>query len=60
VPELRAVPDQYVREPWTMPDDVQRDCGCVIGEHYPAPVVDHLLAREEALARYRVGGSQSE
>ena len=25
VPELRPVPDDYLREPWTMPDDVQRD-----------------------------------
>ena len=54
VPELAPVPEKYMREPWRMPDEVQRDCGCVIGEHYPAPIVDHKLAREEALARYRV------
>jgi deoxyribodipyrimidine photo-lyase len=59
VPELRAVPDEYIREPWTMPEDVQREYSCVIGEHYPAPIVDHRLAREEALARYRVGGSEA-
>jgi deoxyribodipyrimidine photo-lyase len=54
VPELAAVPDRYMREPWTMPDDVQREAGCVIGEDYPAPIVDHRRAREEALERYRV------
>ena len=54
VPELRGVPDRFMREPWTMPEDVQRDCGCVIGDDYPKPIVDHKLAREEALARYRV------
>ncbi len=53
VPELRTVPDRYVREPWTMPDQVQQGSGCRIGVDYPAPIVDHLLAREEALARYR-------
>jgi deoxyribodipyrimidine photo-lyase len=37
-----------------MPEDVHRDAGCVIGEDYPAPIVDHGRAREEALARYRV------
>ncbi|HET6831323.1 MAG TPA: deoxyribodipyrimidine photo-lyase [Solirubrobacterales bacterium] len=58
VPELRTVPDAYVHEPWTMPADVQRKSGCVIGEHYPVPVVDHRDAREEALARYRVGRSE--
>jgi deoxyribodipyrimidine photo-lyase len=37
-----------------MPDELQRECGCVIGEDYPDPIVDHRAAREEALARYRV------
>jgi deoxyribodipyrimidine photo-lyase len=53
VPELRAVPDRYLREPWTMPLALQRDIGCVIGSDYPAPIVDHAQARREALTRYR-------
>ena len=35
VPELRAVPDQYMREPWTMPEEIQREAGCVIGDGLP-------------------------
>ena len=54
VPELRTVPDRYLREPWTMPNEAQRECGCVIGEDYPEPIVDHRQARAEALERYRV------
>jgi len=54
VPELAAVPDEYVREPWTMPDEVQQRVGCVIGRDYPAPIVDHAAARREALERYRL------
>ena len=54
VPELAAVPDEYPPEPWTMPPVVQREAGCVIGEHYLGPIVDHAEARQEALARYRV------
>jgi deoxyribodipyrimidine photo-lyase len=54
VPELERVPDRYLREPWTMPEEVQEEAGCVIGEDYPEPIVDHPRAREEALARYRV------
>jgi deoxyribodipyrimidine photo-lyase len=53
VPELRDVPDEYLREPWTMPLEVQNSCGCVIGEDYPEPIVDHREARGEAFARYR-------
>jgi deoxyribodipyrimidine photo-lyase len=52
VPELRDVPDRYVREPWTMPEDVQRAADCRIGTDYPGPIVDHALARRAALERY--------
>ena len=54
VPELCPVPDEYLREPWTMPEEVQRACGCAIGEDYPEPIVDHLEARREAFERYGV------
>jgi deoxyribodipyrimidine photo-lyase len=54
VPELRDVPDEYLREPWTMPTEVQEHSGCRIGRDYPEPIVDHAEARREALDRYRV------
>jgi deoxyribodipyrimidine photo-lyase len=54
VPELAGVPDEYLREPWTMPAEVQRAAGCEIGSDYPRPIVDHAQARREALERYRV------
>ena len=54
VPELERVPDEYLQAPHTMPEELQRQLGCVIGVDYPAPVVDHREAREEAFARYRV------
>jgi deoxyribodipyrimidine photo-lyase len=54
VVELRDVPDKWLAEPWTMPAEVQRECGCVIGEDYPEPIVDHPEARRAALERYRV------
>jgi deoxyribodipyrimidine photo-lyase len=52
VPELREVPDAWLAEPWTMPEDVQRASGCVIGVDYPEPIVDHAEARRAALERY--------
>jgi deoxyribodipyrimidine photo-lyase len=54
VDELRGVPDDYLAEPWTMPVELQHECGCVLGADYPEPIVDHLQARREALERYRV------
>ena len=55
VPELRSVPDEHLREPWAMPIEIQRRVGCVIGEDYAGPMVDHLAARQEALTRYAIG-----
>jgi deoxyribodipyrimidine photo-lyase len=51
VPELEAVPDDWIHTPWLMPGQDQHKRGCVIGRHYPAPVVDHLAAAREARQR---------
>ncbi len=58
VPELANVPIKYLYEPWTMPAEVQKSSGCIIGDDYPSPIVDHKLARLAALEKYRnVGNS---
>ena len=52
VPELKAVPDRYLGEPWEMPPAVQEKAGCLIGKDYPAPVIAHREGRERALAAF--------
>lgn len=52
LPELRAVPDQYILTPWQMPPDVQANTQCMIGKHYPQPIVEHAFARQRALDAY--------
>ena len=52
VPELRAVPDRHLREPWKMPKATQEEVGCVIGRDYPRPLVDRRQARDAAKERY--------
>ena len=47
LPALQHVPTEFIFEPWTMPPALQQECGVIIGETYPAPLVDHL-----ATARY--------
>jgi len=54
VPELAGVPPAYVHMPWTMPADVQRAAGCVIGHDYPAPLVDHAKSVREAKRRLAI------
>jgi deoxyribodipyrimidine photo-lyase len=58
VPELAGVPLASLFEPWTMDDDAQRAAGCVIGDDYPAPVVDHAHERRVALDRYAAAGGR--
>ena len=51
LPELEGVPDEYLPQPETMPHDVQRRAGCVIGKDYPPPIVDHGEAVKKARSR---------
>jgi deoxyribodipyrimidine photo-lyase len=53
VKELKYVPDKYLSEPWTMPEDIQKESNCIIGRDYPKPIVDHKIARLAALDNYR-------
>ena len=40
IPELANVPIAYIHEPWTMSVLEQQFCNTVIGEDYPAPIID--------------------
>jgi deoxyribodipyrimidine photo-lyase len=48
VPELRAVPDEFLAEPELTPPLLQSMIGCRIGVDYPAPVVEHHAAYRHA------------
>jgi deoxyribodipyrimidine photo-lyase len=54
VPELNRVPMRYMHEPWKMPPGMQQEAHCIVGQDYPAPIVDHAWARERALVAYRL------
>jgi deoxyribodipyrimidine photo-lyase len=59
LPELSALDAADIHAPWTLPPALQQAKGVVIGRDYPAPIVDHALAREQALALYRRGEATS-
>jgi deoxyribodipyrimidine photo-lyase len=51
VPELAGVPLAQLATPWRMDAATQRASGCVIGSHYPAPLVDERAAIRAAKER---------
>lgn len=51
VPELAAVPVEYLAEPHTMPAELQHRTGVLVGRTYPAPIVDHPSAYRGARER---------
>jgi deoxyribodipyrimidine photo-lyase len=50
VPELAGLPDEALHAPWAAPAHILRQAGVRLGETYPAPIVDHAMARQRALA----------
>jgi deoxyribodipyrimidine photo-lyase len=44
--------NKFIHTPWKMPPSMQQEIGCVIGQDYPAPIVEHAWARERVLAAY--------
>jgi len=50
IPELQHVSDQWIFEPWRMPRSLQENSRCLIGEDYPAPLVDFTTATRQARA----------
>jgi deoxyribodipyrimidine photo-lyase len=53
LPILRLVPREYIHAPWKMPAEVQRAADCIVGKDYPGPIVDHAIAKAEAIARFK-------
>jgi deoxyribodipyrimidine photo-lyase len=54
LPQLARFTAREVHAPWLISLKRQKEAGCIIGIDYPAPVVDHALARAKTLRRYEV------
>lgn len=52
IPELQSVPAKWVHKPWEAPGLDLRSWGVTLGNDYPHPIVDHKVARNEALKRF--------
>lgn len=49
LPILEKLPNKYLFSPWEAPSSLLEAAGITLGIHYPRPIVDLKLSREEAL-----------
>jgi len=53
LPVLRGFPAKYIYDPWNAPEEVQKAARCVIGVHYPKPMVNHAEASRFNIERMK-------
>ena len=53
VPELKNFPVKYIYEPHLAPLSVQQEAGCIIGQHYPNPMVERKEVAKKNLAKFK-------
>lgn len=51
VPELAQMPDKWLHDPASAPEDVLRKAGVTLGKTYPQPLIDLKSSRQRALER---------
>lgn len=51
--ELSGFPDKYIHEPFKAPLALQKQAGCIVGKHYPNPIVDHKVQRLKAISLFK-------
>lgn len=53
LPILRGYPGKYIYDPWNAPESVQKAAKCIIGVHYPKPMVHHAEASRLNIERMK-------
>ncbi|XP_038675528.1 cryptochrome-1-like [Scyliorhinus canicula] len=53
LPILKGFPAKYIYDPWNAPDSVQVAAKCIIGVHYPKPMVIHAEASRLNIERMK-------
>lgn len=52
IPELVNLPSKYIHKPWEAPGEILRAANVELGKTYPEPMINHIFARERALAAF--------
>jgi deoxyribodipyrimidine photo-lyase len=54
LPQLARLSSKQIHAPWLVPPLLLEGAGVTLGKDYPAPIVQHDVARKQTLARYEV------
>lgn len=52
-PELAKLPNSLIHQPWEATPMELKEAGIALGKDYPHPMVDHKVAREDALKAFK-------
>jgi len=52
IPELEKIPSNRVHAPWKLDENDQLKFNCILGKHYPKPIVSLSESRERALEAF--------
>ena len=53
IPEIKALPNKYLFNPWEAPKEELDKAGITLGKDYPNPVIDLKLSRQNALEAFK-------
>jgi deoxyribodipyrimidine photo-lyase len=59
VPELALCDDKEIHAPWLIPALRMQSLGLALGQHYPAPIVEHSVMREKTLNLYALRNTKA-
>ena len=53
LPQLKNLPKKFIHKPHLAPLKVQEEAGCLVGQDYPEPIVDHAGQRLAAIEMFK-------
>ncbi|XP_051973159.1 cryptochrome circadian regulator 5 isoform X2 [Xyrauchen texanus] len=53
LPVLKKFPAEYIYEPWKAPRSIQEKAGCIVGNDYPRPIVQHEVIYKKNILRMK-------
>ena len=54
IPELKNLSPKFIHQPWNASSEELQMAGVELGKNYPRPIVDHVQARNSALAALKM------